>query len=122
MLKNDPASGDHGCSTASQGSQPPCVETHPPPPIPPFLLAQNLSSKQIAPTYTAKVRQHQKASSVIKGLNMWPTVCKFPIPHIEQLQLLRYSKFQITKAFLWLQTMDKCKVYAWSTNECAIQW
>ena len=24
--------------------------THPPPPVPPFLLAQNLSSKQIAPT------------------------------------------------------------------------
>ena len=24
--------------------------THPPPPVPPFLVAQNLSSKQIAPT------------------------------------------------------------------------
>ena len=26
-----------------------CAETRPPPPIPPFLLAQNLSSKWIAP-------------------------------------------------------------------------
>ena len=28
----------------------PSAETHPPPLIPPFLLVQNLSSKQIAPT------------------------------------------------------------------------
>ena len=28
----------------------PHAETHPPPPIPPFLLAKNLSSKRIAPT------------------------------------------------------------------------
>ena len=27
-----------------------CAETHPPPPISPFLVAQNLSSKRIAPT------------------------------------------------------------------------
>ena len=27
----------------------PCAQTHPPPPIPLLLLAQNLSSKQIAP-------------------------------------------------------------------------
>ena len=27
-----------------------CAETRPPPPIPPFLVAQNLSSKRIAPT------------------------------------------------------------------------
>ena len=26
---------------------------------------------------------------------MWPTVCKFPIPLIEPLQLLQYSKFQM---------------------------
>ena len=42
----------------------------PPPPIPSFMLAQNLSSKQIAPTdkHVAKVGQHQNASSVVKGL------------------------------------------------------
>ena len=50
MLRNDPGSGDQGCSTASQGSHPSCVETHPPLPIVPFLLAQKLSLKQIAPT------------------------------------------------------------------------
>ena len=33
-------------------------DIHPPPPVPPFLLAQNLSSKQIAPTD-----------------NMWPNWC-----------------------------------------------
>ena len=32
---------------------------------------------------------------MIKELNMWPTVCKFPIPLIEPLQLLQYSKFQM---------------------------
>ena len=90
-------------------------------PYPTFFASTKLIFKtDCTNLYTAKVRQHQKASSVIKGLNMWSTVCKFPTPYIEQLQLLRYSKFQIAKAFLWLQTMDKCKVHAWSTNECAI--
>ena len=44
---------------------------HPPPPIPPLLLAQNLSSKHIVPTDiqdVAKVRQCQMASSVVKVL------------------------------------------------------
>ena len=50
MLRNDPGSGNQGCSTASQGSHPSCVETRPPLPISPFLLDQNLSLKQIAPT------------------------------------------------------------------------
>ena len=51
--RNGPATADQGSSLASQGS---CHVhgtpgwTHPPPPIPPFLLAQNLSSKRIAPT------------------------------------------------------------------------
>ena len=51
--RNGPATADQGSSLASQGS---CHVhgtpgwTHPPPPIPPFLLVQNLSSKQIAPT------------------------------------------------------------------------
>ena len=45
--------------------------THPPLSIPPFLLVQNLSSKLIALTdnMQPKVRQHQEASSVVKGLN-----------------------------------------------------
>ena len=51
--RNGPATADQGSSLASQDS---CHVygtpgwTHPPPPIPPFLLVQNLSSKQIAPT------------------------------------------------------------------------
>ena len=51
--RNGPATADQGSSLASQGS---CYVhgtlgwTHPPPPYPPFLLAQNLSSKRIAPT------------------------------------------------------------------------
>ena len=95
MLKNHPASCDQGCSTAMQPRQPPCVEARPPPPFQPFLLAQNFSSKGLHQLITtAKVRR-QKALSVIKGLNMWPTVCKLPIPLIEQLQLLQYYKFQM---------------------------
>jgi len=51
--RNGPATANQGSSLASQGS---CHVhgtpgwTHPPPPIPPFLLAQNLSLKRIAPT------------------------------------------------------------------------
>ena len=51
--RNGPATANHGSSLASQGS---CHVhstprwTHPPRPILPFLLAQNLSSKRIAPT------------------------------------------------------------------------
>ena len=37
------------CTIAAMHYQPEWC-THPPPPAPPFLLAQNLSSKQIAPT------------------------------------------------------------------------
>ena len=47
-VSNGPASADQGFSTASRGFS--CAETHPPPPVPPFLLVQNLSSKQISPT------------------------------------------------------------------------
>ena len=69
MVRNGPASADQGFSTASQCSchvhgtpsrprlfysqpmQLPCAR-HPElkPPIPPFMLVQNLSSKRIAPT------------------------------------------------------------------------
>ena len=45
------------------------AETRPPPPIPPFLLVQNLSSKQIAPTDNVRPKLHDKySSSVVKGL------------------------------------------------------
>ena len=49
----------------------PSAETHPPPLIPPFLLVQNLSSKQIAPTdkHVPKVAWLVRSPSVIKGLN-----------------------------------------------------
>ena len=36
------------------------AETHPPPPIPPFLLAHNLSSKWIAPTDNMRPKLHDK--------------------------------------------------------------
>ena len=36
------------------------AETHPPPPIPPFLLAQNLSSKRIAPTDNVRPKLHDE--------------------------------------------------------------
>ena len=61
--RNGQASADQGFSTASQGS---CHVhgssrwTHPPPPIPPFLLAQNLSSKRIAPTDNMRPKLHDE--------------------------------------------------------------
>ena len=47
----------------------PRAETRPPPPIPPFLLAQNLFSKRIMPTDKMRPKSDQMASSVVKGLN-----------------------------------------------------
>ena len=38
----------------------PHAETHPSPPIPPFLLAQNLSSKRIVPTDNMRPKLHDK--------------------------------------------------------------
>ena len=38
----------------------PCAETRPPPPIPPFLLVQNLSSKRIAPTDNMRAKLHDE--------------------------------------------------------------
>ena len=61
--RNAQASADQGFSTASQGS---ChvhgtrAETRPPPPIPPFLLVQNLSSKRIAPTDNMQPKFHDE--------------------------------------------------------------
>ena len=37
-----------------------CAETHPPPPIPPFLLAQNLPSKWIVPTDNVRPNLHDE--------------------------------------------------------------
>ena len=38
----------------------PRAETRPPPPIPPFLLAQDLSSKRIAPTDNVQPKLHDE--------------------------------------------------------------
>ena len=73
MERNGQASDDQGFSTASQGS---CHVhgilrlTHPPPPIPPFLLTQNLSSKRITPTNNMRPNFARRvhSSSVVKGL------------------------------------------------------
>ena len=51
--RSGPPSADQGLSTAKPRSSHaklpgPRVETHPPPPVPPFLLAQNLSPKDLA--------------------------------------------------------------------------
>ena len=40
----------------------PRAETHPPPPIPPFLLVQNLSSKRIAPTDNMRPKLHDECT------------------------------------------------------------
>ena len=47
------------------------AETHPPPPIPPFLLVQNLSSKWIAPTDNMRPKLHDKDTrhQWLKGFN-----------------------------------------------------
>ena len=48
----------------------PICATNPPLPVPPFLLLQNLSSKQNAPTgnMLSKTDDAKKASSVVEGL------------------------------------------------------
>ena len=61
--RNAQTSADQGFSTASQGSchvRGTCAETRPPPPIRPFLLAQNLSLKWIAPTDNMRPKLHDK--------------------------------------------------------------
>ena len=75
---------DQGYSTGSCNHHHAERWTHPPPPIPPFLLAQNISSKQIAPTDNKRPKSDdaQKASSVVKGLSRLLT-----IPLIVSLQL-----------------------------------
>ena len=71
-VRNGPATADQGSSLASQSK---CHVhgtsrwTHPHPPIPPFLLVQNLCSKRIAPTdNVTKVRWCHIGLSVVKGL------------------------------------------------------
>ena len=58
--RNAQPSADQGFSTASQGSYHVHAETHPPSPIPPFMLAQNLSSKRIAPTDNMRLKFHDE--------------------------------------------------------------
>ena len=59
----------------------PCVETHPPFPTPPFLLAQKLPSNWLHQLMTCSQSQTM-SKGVIGGwsdnYNMQPTVCKFP--------------------------------------------
>ena len=50
-VKNGPASADQATMCT-----PLRAETCPPPPIPPFLLTQNLSSKQIVPTDNMRLK------------------------------------------------------------------
>ena len=45
----------------------PRAETRPPLPIPPFLLAQNLSSKRIAPTDNMWPKLHDEYTQWLKG-------------------------------------------------------
>ena len=75
---------DQGYSTGSYNHHHAEQWTHPPPPIPPFLLTQNISSKQIAPTDNMQPKSDgaQKASSVVKGLSRLLTM-----PLIVSLQL-----------------------------------
>ena len=64
-------------------------------PYPIFLLAQNLTSKQIASTdNTAKVRQCQKVSYVVKGLNIY------------DLQYINFSSLRATSIVAILQVPD----------------
>ena len=50
----------------------PCAETRPSPPIPPFLVAQNLSSERIARTDNMQPKFHDKYTrhQVVKGLTV----------------------------------------------------
>ena len=68
--RNGPASADQGFSTASQGRcyvHGPRTETRPPLPIPPFLLAQNLSSKRIVPTDNMWPKLQDEYTQWLKG-------------------------------------------------------
>ena len=76
MLRNNPASSDQGCSTASQGSDPVMKLAH----LPLFQHKTYLQNRLHQLITHSQSQTMPKASSVVKGLNMWPTVCNFPIP------------------------------------------
>ena len=73
---NFPPGIDQGFSTGSCNHRHALSCTHPPPSVPPFLLVQNLSSKQIAPTDSMWAKSdnakgcHQllKVENIVKGL------------------------------------------------------
>ena len=59
------------------------AETHPPPPTPPFFLAQNLSSKRIAPTDNMRPKLHDEylADGVKPYCNQYKTRwCHLSLP------------------------------------------
>ena len=69
MLKPVPTKAFLQPAKAADMCTAPCAETRPPPPILPFLLAQNLSSKRNAPTDNMRPKFHDVySSSVVKGL------------------------------------------------------
>ena len=91
-------SADQGFSTVSQGSRHMHGSsrwTHPPPPIPPFLLAQNLSWKQIAANWkhAAKVAWRVHSPSVLKGLKWSGLNCSL------QVALMWFGKWNTSIIF-----------------------
>ena len=89
--------------------------THPPPPVPPFLLAQNLSSKQIAPTDNMRSktdntkRHHWLLKGFKPGLMCWLT---------GSVELLRFQLAEKLVNFACNTTSNSSSgSYLWSENE-----
>ena len=95
-VRNGLASADQGFSTASR--QLPWSTVHPPPPISPFLLAQNLSSKQIAPTDNMQPKSDNAkwCHRWLKGLMDWASYCK-PLSLTQYLYRPTLTHFQFTE-------------------------
>ena len=72
MLKPVPTKAFLQPAKAAAMCTAPRIETCPPPPIPPFLLAQNLSSKRIVPTDNMRPKFHDEYThhQWLKGFNM----------------------------------------------------
>ena len=81
--RNGPASVDQRFSSYSQSRQLPCVQhfmlkpTHLDPPIPPFLIVQNLFSKRIALTDYMWPKLHDEYTSH-QWLKIQQMLLKFP--------------------------------------------
>ena len=71
-----------------------CAETCPPPPIPPFLLAQNLSSKRIAPTDNMRSKLHDEYTHY-----QWLKHSKFSCHNYRTTA--RPTKNPLTQLILW---------------------